>query len=123
MKIIYILTLLLFPSWLYAQEGNNLVFGYKSGLNFNTEPPTFFATAGKIYYTSTAYSSKKGDLMFYVNQEKFYNKQHKIVEGSDSFICCVSINGRPSGFLLPDLQDSNNIVLFSVWRKVKREIT
>ncbi len=120
MKTICILLIILFPSLLFAQEGNNLVFDNKSGLNFSTEIPCLFSTGGRAYFTSTSYSDKKGDLMFYVNQEKFYNKNHQVIEGSDTFICSGSLSGSTGGVIIPDLQDSNNLILFSVWRKRKR---
>ena len=79
---------LIFGISLYAQgEANIWYFGRDAGLNFNTNPPTplldlppgVFSSEG-----SSTISDSNGNLLFYSNGEKVWNKLHQVMaNGTD----------------------------------------
>jgi gliding motility-associated-like protein len=55
-------------------ENNNWIFGNNCGLNFNTNPPTFFQNNIDVYESSTAVSGASGGLLFYTSGATVYDK-------------------------------------------------
>ncbi|MDX9789372.1 MAG: T9SS type B sorting domain-containing protein [Candidatus Kapabacteria bacterium] len=72
-------------------EGNIWYFGQNAGLDFNTNPPTPLTDMPNSIGTFSgegcaSISDANGNLLFYTNGEKVWNKNHQIMEnGSDLF--------------------------------------
>lgn len=87
----YILLFLLFfilNNILFSQkEGNNWYFGMNAGLNFNTDPPTAL-TNGQLntWEGCATVSDKNGNILFYTDGQKVYNKTHTVMyNGTDLY--------------------------------------
>lgn len=98
-----------------SQEGNNIVFGYKFGLNFSSSNPTLFQTIDAPWSSSACYSDNKGHLKFYVNRDKIFNWKMNKIDGNDSLLCLRSYSSKSCSYFIRDLNDTNNIVLFSTY--------
>jgi len=67
-------------AWSQNPETNNWVFGANAGLTFSTQPPTTVSTASAGAVEGCAsISDENGQLLFYSNGEKVYNKNHQIL--------------------------------------------
>jgi hypothetical protein len=78
----YILLWLLFNFCLikssYAQQGNVWAFGYHYGLDFNSGSPVFFDTTSINYIEgSSSVCDSAGQLLFYTDGNKVWNKLHQ----------------------------------------------
>lgn len=85
---IYLPSIIIFFSVsLYAQgEANIWYFGVNAGLNFNTNPPTPLLDLPSGNFSSegsSTISDANGNLLFYSNGEKVWNKMHQIMLNGD----------------------------------------
>lgn len=64
----------------YSQYDHYWYFGNNAGLNFNTNPPGIL-TNGQLqsYESGSAISDANGNLLFYSNGERVWNKNHSIM--------------------------------------------
>ncbi|MFH1051349.1 MAG: T9SS type A sorting domain-containing protein [bacterium] len=85
-----LLSILLFSNLLLAQkEANNWYFGYKNGLTFNKSDtclnPPCPIYDGKLTSDEgfSAISDSNGELLFYAEGERVWNRNHEIMENGD----------------------------------------
>ncbi len=63
-----------------AQKQNNVwYFGYKAGLDFNTDPPTPIEGAIEAFEGCASISDSLGNLLFYTNGEKAWDRNHNLM--------------------------------------------
>ena len=87
-KIYLLFIIIFFSVSLYAQgEANIWYFGVNAGLNFNTNPPTPLLDLPSGTFSSegsSTISDSNGNLLFYSNGEKVWNKLHQVMaNGAD----------------------------------------
>jgi hypothetical protein len=71
----------------FSQNQNiNWVFGDSAGLNFSGVGPEYFHTNIATYETCASVSDSTGNLLFYTNGEKVWNKSNEIMNNGDSLI-------------------------------------
>ncbi|MBP7399853.1 MAG: T9SS type A sorting domain-containing protein [Chitinophagales bacterium] len=61
----------------------NWAFGDSAGLNFATEPPTPFLTSIKTFEPCATISDEDGNLLFYTNSRKIWNREHNVMINGD----------------------------------------
>jgi PKD repeat protein len=80
-RLLILFLLLCFSKLSLAQkEGNNWCFGNKTGLTFNTSPPSIIATDINAYQYSSCISDREGNLLFYTNGYGVWNHKHMVME-------------------------------------------
>ena len=78
MKKYILILLMLMPVFCQAQYGNVWAFGFHNGLDFNTNPPTRFDTSQvNCIKGSATVCDSAGQLLFYTDGERVWNKQHE----------------------------------------------
>ena len=111
----YIITLLvlLLCNNLYAQrETNNWVFGFNSGITFNTTPPTHFNGASlNTNEGSASISDAQGNLLFYTDGVTVWNRNHNVMENG------YGLNGNysstQSALIIPKPNAPNRYYIFT----------
>jgi gliding motility-associated-like protein len=86
MKNFITLLLLMTGLMVSAQHPNHKVwaFGLNAGLDFHTQPPTPITTSSHGWESYASQCDEQGNLLFYSNGEKIYDKQHGIMPHGDS---------------------------------------
>lgn len=83
----FLLLLLLLPACALAQDYKrtlNWYFGDSAGISFATNPPTALSNGAMFSYEGCAsISDTNGNILFYTNGEKIWNKNHQIMELGD----------------------------------------
>ena len=79
--ILFFLLVFIINETLYSQnEGNNWYFGNKAGLSFNTDPPTPLTNGQlNVWEGCATVSDKNGNLLFYTDGQKVYNRLHSLM--------------------------------------------
>jgi len=78
----------------------NWYFGDSAGINFATTPPTALNNGAMYTYEGCAsISDTNGNLLFYTNGEKVWNKNHEIMEMGDSLL--GSTDATQSSIIIP----------------------
>lgn len=91
-KLFLFLLLMNIASPLYAQhEKDNWYFGLKGGIKFVNGVATPDQNSNLKNYPSSCISDKKtGELLFYTDGKKVWNKNHAIMDGGDSIVAYKS---------------------------------
>jgi gliding motility-associated-like protein len=95
------------------KQGNFWYFGNKAGLDFNTDPPTPLSN-GMLNTTEgcATISNENGNLLFYTDGIKVYNKNHGVMSNGNN------LTGDPSssqsGIIVPDPGNPNRYYVFTV---------
>lgn len=66
------------------QNSNNWVFGDSVGLNFSTPIPTFYKTSILSHEASASISDSLGNLLFYTNGQKVWDRNNEVMPNGDS---------------------------------------
>ena len=78
----------------FSQNQNiNWVFGDSVGLNFSGVEPTFFKTSIGTYEACTTLSDTMGNLLFYTNGQKVWNRENEIMPNGDSLPISQTLAG------------------------------
>lgn len=95
-----------------AQQANYWYFGYKAGLNFNTSPPTPLAD-GELSTNEgcSAISDNLGNLLFYTDGRKVWNKNHLVMPNGDGLMGHTS--STHSAIVIPKPGSSTIYYLFT----------
>lgn len=82
----YIFLIMLYvPLLAYSQYNRHWCLGDKLHLDFISSPPTVLSDSELIFdEAGVTISNKTGKLLFYVNHEKIYNSNHKLIINGDS---------------------------------------
>lgn len=95
------------------KQGNYWYFGSNAGLNFNTNPPTPLENG--MLNTSegcATISDENGNLLFYTDGIRVYNKTHKVMSNGSN------LTGNPStsqsGIIVPDPGNADKYYVFTV---------
>lgn len=90
-----------------AQQGNNWYFGFKAGLNFNTNPPTPLLD-GQLNTKEgcSSISDNNGNLLLYTNGDTVFNKLHQVMQNGTGLFGHIS--SYQSSVIVPR-PGSNNI--------------
>lgn len=67
-------------------QGNNWVFGDSAGLDFSSNPPSPWTSKISTLETAASISDNSGNLLFYTNGEKVWNKDNLIMQNGDSLL-------------------------------------
>jgi len=112
-KITLIILSLLFSTYLIAQhkEANVWVFGKKTGLNFNVDPPVAFNENLMLTQEGCAsIADAEGNLLFYTDGVQIWNSENDIME--------TGLNGHfsstQSGVIVPKPDSPNIFYVFTV---------
>ncbi len=66
---------------------NNWAFGDSCGLNFTTGEPVFFETSiGQVYEACASISDSFGNLLFYTNGEKVWNRENEVMPNGEELL-------------------------------------
>ena len=119
MKKILPFLLLFFTINIFSQkEANFWYFGENAGLDFSTNPPTAL-TNGQLNTTEgcSSFSSPSGELLFYSDGIKVFNKNHTLMTYSDGSLA-DNLQGNPSstqsGMIIPKPGSTTIYYLFTV---------
>ncbi|MGZ5245444.1 MAG: T9SS type B sorting domain-containing protein, partial [Bacteroidia bacterium] len=85
LPIVFLLSLFCAANLHAQNEGNNWYFGNKAGISFSGSTPKALTDGALSTLEGCAtISDKKGNLLFYTDGIKVYNRKHKIMpNGSD----------------------------------------
>jgi hypothetical protein len=94
-------------------EASNWYFGNSAGITFNTDPPTcLLGGQTQIQEGCATVSDRFGNLMFYTDGQKVWNKNHKIMPNG------TGLTGDPSstqsGMFVPNPQNTSEYFVFTV---------
>ncbi|CAL2087197.1 T9SS type B sorting domain-containing protein [Tenacibaculum sp. 190524A02b] len=100
------------------KEANIWYFGQKSGLNFNTIPPTALNDGAlSTLEGCSSFSDANGNLLFYSDGIKVYDKNHQIMTFTNG-ILANNLKGDPSstqsGMIIPKPKSNSIYYLFTV---------
>lgn len=87
MRQVFTLLFLLINLCLWAQKESNIwYFGYNAGLNFNTGEPQVIQTHNNVHtmFGSAVISDSLGNLLFYSDGRKIFNREHNIMSNGDN---------------------------------------
>ena len=94
------------------KEANNWIFPIKTGLSFNTEPPTVLNTTIPAGFGSSCYSDSDGNLLLTTNGHTIWNGSGNTIMNG------VGIGGDQgcvqSSLIVPDPSRSNSLYVFTV---------
>jgi gliding motility-associated-like protein len=118
MKKSFIIFLLVISiSSVIAQNKANNVwfFGSFIGLNFNTSPPTFFTNMAFDVFEgcATRCSSTTGQILFYTDGKKVYNKNNNIMPNSIITNLVGDVSSSQSSVIVPYPGDTNKYYIFN----------
>ena len=111
-KIIFSLIISIFClSKGYTQQFNNWYFPNYSGINFNVSPPSVLLNGQAIAGSSATISDETGNLLFYSDGDKVFNKLHQVMTNGDN----LNGYGNQSGGLviIPFLDNSKKYFLIN----------
>ncbi len=114
LNLLVCLAILTISSTTHAQkQGNYWYFGNFAGLNFNTNPPTPLDNGMLNTQEGCAtISDENGNLLFYTDGIKVFNKNHAIMSNGNN------LTGDPSssqsGIIVPDPGNANRFYVFTV---------
>jgi hypothetical protein len=100
------------------KQGNVWYFGRHAGLDFNTTIPTplnngkTYSPDGTSVEGSTSISDSAGNLLFYSNGMKIWNKNHQIMPNGDSIL--GNFSSTQSAVVVPKPGSSRYFYLFTV---------
>lgn len=94
MKKFYLIFLFTLPLLLFSQgENNNWHFGWQAAINFSTSTPTIVNNSAiNALEACGSVSDSNGNLLFYMNGEKIWNRQNQVM---------------PNGVLIPPFQNDS----------------
>lgn len=113
-KNFFLLFILTFfhPTWA-QNETNYWYFGNNAGMNFsNGEFEVLFDGAMQTVAGCTTASDRDGNLLFYSNGQKVWNKNHQVMENGDGL--SGEEGGIQNSIVIPKLNDPNTFYLFYI---------
>lgn len=116
MKNIFLSFIILFINISFTngqnKRANHWYFGYEAGINFNTSLPTA-DTTGKMETLegSSSISDTLGNLLFYTNGEKVWNKNHIIMPNGNGLLGNQSSN--QSSIIVPKPDSDSLYYIFT----------
>lgn len=116
---IYIATLLSCSAFTQSYD-NNWVFGDSAGLNFSGGEPSFFYTGINSHESCASISDSNGNLLFYTNGEKIWNRNNAVMPNGDSIHIGLLVPGfYPSSItqgvlILPIPESDSEYYLFQI---------
>lgn len=114
MKLLQLVILIFFSSFCFAQgEANNWYFGENAGLNFNSGAPTP-ATGGRLntFEGCSSFSDKDGNLLFYSDGTKVWDRNHDVMPGGNSLLGDSS--STQSAMIIPKPGSQTAYYIFTV---------
>lgn len=105
-----------------SQQSNIWYFGEYAGLNFNTNPPTAL-TDGQLntFEGCTSISDNNGQILFYTDGKKVYNRQHQIMPNGTGLMGGPS--STSSAIVIPKPGSKTKYYIFTVPAMNEPEIT
>ncbi|MBX0332584.1 T9SS type A sorting domain-containing protein [Pontibacter sp. HSC-14F20] len=117
MKSLFLLLLSLLSLQAAAQqEAVNWYFGNRAGLDFSSGQAAPLPGGALITESASAVMSDRetGQLLFYTNGRNFWNREHRLMPGSDEFPPeCPSAISQPS-LIVPVPGDAHRFYVFSI---------
>jgi hypothetical protein len=96
----------------YAQEGNIWYFGINAGLDFNVTPPKAITDGAISTYEGCAtICNKKGQLLFYTDGIKVYDRTHHTMPNGTGLL--GNSSSTQSAIIVPNPGDSNLYYIFT----------
>src|ERR1700744_3730322 len=94
---VFIYLLLLTPVICFSQGENNIwCFGLELGLNFNTDPPTFFETNMRVFEGCASVCDSSGQLLFYTSGAYVWDKNGNLMPGGQGLMGKGEVSNLPS---------------------------
>lgn len=117
MKTIFIIILVAICCRGFSQGyDNNWVFGDSAGLSFNTGEPVSFESSMLTFEACASISDSTGNLLFYTNGEKVWNKNHELMQNGDSLhlggLTLFGSNYTQGVIILPYPENENLYYIF-----------
>jgi gliding motility-associated-like protein len=95
-----------------SQEGNNWYFGWFAGLSFNTSPPSALTDGAMITDEGcSTISDKNGNLLFYSDGVKVFNRNHQVMPNGTGLMGHIS--STQSALIVPEPADTNRYFIFT----------
>ena len=104
--------LLIFLHPVFAQRGNNWVFGNRAWINFSTTPASVGTSAMSQQEGSSSISDINGNLLFYSDGVKVWNAQHQVMPNGTGLFGHFS--STQSSMIVPFPADSKRYYLFTM---------
>lgn len=118
MKTLFLitLTLCLTMPFCFAQGENNIwAFGYGNGIDFSSGSPSPYGTALYTLEGSAAVCGKSGNLKFYSDGQRVFNKWHNPMPNGSGLMTDLSMTQGVA--ILPFVDDTNQYYLFVLHRE------
>lgn len=114
MKHLYLLLILSFFYGSASAQGENNIwaFGYGSGLDFSTGSPRAYGSALYTVEGSASVCGKNGNLKFYSDGAKAFNRLHKVMPNGSGLLTDLSIT--QGVVIVPAVGDTNRYYLFVI---------
>ena len=108
-----ILLIISFISFAQQKEANIWIFGKKTGLNFNTTPPTPVNESQMLTFEGCAsIADSDGNLLFYTDGTTVWNSTHSQMTGGTNLGGHMS--STQSGIIVPQPEHPNMYFIFTV---------
>lgn len=97
-----------------AQRENHVwAFGDSTGLDFNSGTPVFIKTAAASFEGCASISDSRGQLLFYCNQQKIWDRNHHIMPNG-SGILGEDVSTTMGTVIAPFIDDTNMYYVFTI---------
>ena len=104
--------LIIFSNTAKAQRANIWYFGINAGLDFNFSPPRALTDGSILTYEGcTTITDKRGQLLFYTDGVKVYDRSHKMMPNGGGLL--GNNSSTQSAIIVPNPGDSNIYYIFT----------
>ena len=113
--ILFSFFFLLIPVFLSASEwdkANIWYFGYRAGIDFNTNPPTVISGETSTDEGTSVACDDNGQLLFYTDGVTVWNRNHQVMKHGVGLL--GDFYAAQSAIILPELNDKNKCYIFTV---------
>lgn len=110
--LLFFFFFLLFVQPIFAQRGNNWVFGSRAWINFSTTPASVATSAMAQPEGSSSISDTNGNLLFYSDGVSVWNAQHQVMPNGTGLFGHSS--STQSSMIVPFPADPNRYYLFTM---------
>ncbi len=109
-----LITILIILNKPVAQRANNWYFPAKKSLTFNTNPPTPLGNSQCLYGGAASISDNLGNLLFYSDARRVFNRNHLIMPNGDNIKGASSFQlGSDQALIIPHPALPNLYYLFT----------
>jgi len=98
----------------YTAQNKVWACGQAVGLNFNSGTAVPFTTSINTYESSASVCNASGNLLFYTDGKKVYNKLGSLMPSGASIVPYTTISTQQGSIIMPVIGDTNKYYIFSL---------